>query len=170
MVKVDLCSNRYFWLLRLQTVQIFHDQKLVTTHLRAEHEGQSRTQMDHYPAKLREYLLQPSSYCRSKAGEIGPSTTQVVNQLLSDRPMDRLRSVQGILKLEQTVGPVRLESACQRALYYGDLRYRCIKEILNKALDREPLPDAGADISLTEHAFARSASEFFPSEHAEEVI
>ena len=153
-----------------KTVQIFHDQKLVTTHLRAEHEGQSRTQMDHYPAKLREYLLQPSSYCRSKAGEIGPSTTQVVNQLLSDRPVDRLRSVQGILKLEQTVGPVRLESACQRALYYGDLRYRCIKEILNKALDREPLPDAGADISLTEHAFARSASEFFPSEHAEEVI
>ena len=126
--------------------------------------------MTHYPEKLREYLLQPDSYCRSKAAEIGPFTTQVVNQLLSDRPMDRLRSIQAILKLEQVVGTVRLEAACRRALYYGDSRYRCIKEILNAALDREPLPDAGIDPPLSEHAFARSASEFFASELVEEAM
>jgi len=65
----------------------------------------------------------------------------VVQHLLGDRPLDRLRSVQAILALADRVGETRLEAACTRALYYGDPHYRRIKEILNTALDREPLPN-----------------------------
>jgi len=152
-----------------KTVQIFYDQQLVATHTKAEHEGLTCSDMEHYPPKLREYLLQPRSYCRSKAQQIGPYTTQVVDQLLSDRPMDRLRPVQGILKLADSVGPVRLDAACQRALYYGDIRYRAIKQILNAALDREPLPDTQPDPSVSEHIFARAVSEFFAPQIEQEV-
>jgi hypothetical protein len=69
--------------------------------------------------------------------------------------------VQAILRLEDTVGPRRLEAACARALHFGDVRYRRIKQILNAALDQEPLPEAVP--SFTPHAFAlaRPAADFF---------
>jgi hypothetical protein len=76
--------------------------------------------------------------------------------------LDRLRSVQAILKLEESVGAQRLEAACARAVFYGDFRYRRIKEILNAALDREPLPDTLAPQPGKAHIFARSTTDFFP--------
>ncbi len=96
------------------------------------------------------------------AARLGPATSQVVEALLSDRPLDRLRSVQAILQLEESVGAQRLEAACARAVFYGDFRYRRIKDILNAALDREPLPDAPALQPDKAHTFARSTTDFFP--------
>jgi hypothetical protein len=92
---------------------------------------------------------------------VGTATHQVVETLLGDRPLYRLRSVQAILRLEETVGAERLEAACARALYFGDPRYRRIKTILNAALDREPLPEAIPAASGQKHVFARSGAEFF---------
>jgi hypothetical protein len=86
----------------------------------------------------------------------------VVEHLLADRPLDRLRSVQAILSLEESVGQNRLEAACRRALYYGDPHYRRIKDILNAALDREPLPDQGVVAPNPQgFAFSRQPREFF---------
>jgi hypothetical protein len=70
--------------------------------------------------------------------------------------------VQAILRLEEMVGAKRLEAACARAVYYGDLRYRRIKDILNAALDREPLPQDVAGQPAIPHTFARPVSDFFP--------
>jgi len=85
-----------------------------------------------------------------------------VEVLLADRPLDRLRSVHAILRLEETVGAQRLEAACARTVYHGDLRYRRIKDILNVALDREPLPDAITIQPNSPHTFARPTTDFFP--------
>jgi len=57
--------------------------------------------------------------------------------------------------------PQHLEAACARAIYYGDLRYRRIRDILNAALDREPLPEAPSTTEQLTFVFARSATEFF---------
>jgi hypothetical protein len=93
---------------------------------------------------------------------MGPHTHQVVEHLLADRPLDRLRSVQAILALAESVGEKRLEAACGRALYYGDPHYRRIKDILNAALDREPLPDQGVVTPIQQgFAFSRKPREFF---------
>jgi hypothetical protein len=87
---------------------------------------------------------------------------QVVEDLLVDAVLDRLRSVQAILKLAKSVGAARLEAACKRALYFGDGRYRRIKEILNAALDQEPLPESSQPLLLPqEFVFARKPHEFF---------
>jgi hypothetical protein len=94
---------------------------------------------------------------------MGPATSKVVDTLFAEWPLDRLRSVQAILKLEETVGAQRLEAAYARAVYYGDLHYRRIKEILNAALDREPLPGPTNVVQPNlPHAFARPATDFFP--------
>jgi len=55
-----------------------------------------------------------------------------------------------------------LEAACARAVYYGDLRYRRIKEILNAALDCEPLPGVSTTQLAGLHRFARPMTDFFP--------
>jgi hypothetical protein len=59
-----------------------------------------------------------------------------------------------------------LEAACARALFFGDVRYRRIKDILNAALDREPLPEPAPVSTQPARAFtfARSSHDFFPPE------
>ncbi len=85
--------------------------------------------------------------------------------LLNDKPLERLRAVQAILGLEKSVGRQRLEAACQRALHFGDVRYRQIKQILNAALDRDPLPEVTPPPANSKSfTFARSSRDFFPTE------
>jgi hypothetical protein len=142
-------------------VEIYQGTTLVATHVRCAEPGQWRTRLDDYPPDKAQYLIRTPTYCRQIAAHIGPATVQVVETLLGERPLDRLRAVQGILRLEETVGRHRLEAACARALYYGDVRYRRIRDILNAALDREPLPDVPATTEPPAFAFARAATEFF---------
>jgi transposase len=147
-----------------KTVQIFEGQTLLVTHLRAQHKGQWRTDANHYPQKLSRYLRQTPDRCRRHASRIGPATAQVVEKLLGEKPLYRLSSVQSILNLEKQHGRQRLEAACARALYFGDHRYRRIKDILNAGLDREPLPNAVPAAPAHTHAFARPTAEFFASD------
>jgi len=147
-----------------RVIEIYAGQELIRTHTRAARKGQWRTEMEDYPSTKVQYLLKTPRYCLQTARGIGPNTSQVVEQLLADRPLDRLRSVQAILALADSVGESRLEAACARALYYGDPHYRRIKDILNAALDREPLP--GPVTSPTQQltfTFSRAPQEFFPS-------
>jgi transposase len=142
-------------------VEIYQGLDLVTTHPRSTRPGQWHTRMEDYPPAKAAYLIRTPQYCKKLGAKIGPSTLRVVEQLLADRPLDRLRSVQAILRLEESVGAKRLEDACARAAYFGDVRYRQIKLILNAALDREPLPETQPAQPALSHAFARRGEEFF---------
>ena len=147
---------------RERVVELYQGQKLLATHVRCQKSGQWQTRLEHYPEHKAAYLERTPDFCRKIAVRLGPAASLVVETLLADRPLDRLRSVQAILRLEEMVGAQRLEDACARAVYYGDFRYRRIKEILNAALDREPLPDTTATLPSSPHSFARPATDFFP--------
>lgn len=150
-----------------RVVQVFAGIDLVTTHPRATRKGEWHTRLDHYPQSKAAFLERTPAYCRELARRIGPATLTVVENLLAERPLDRLRSVQAILRLAESVGAKRLEAACGRALYYGDGRYRRIKDILNAALDQQPLPEAVSQAKPgRDFAFQRSAAEFFGREEA----
>ena len=151
-----------------RVVELYHGTDLVATHVRCTVPGQWQTRLDDYPPGKAEYLQRTPARCRQLAAGIGPATQAVVEHLLSERPLDRLRAVQAILRLEDSVGRQRLEAACARAAYYGDMRYRRIKEILNAALDREPLPTTDPVRVASSFVFARSATEFFAP--AQEVV
>ena len=142
-------------------VEIYRGSDLVATHERSQEPGTWHTRLEHYPEHKAEYLQRTPAYCRQVAARLGPATSQVVETLLAKRPLYCLRSVQAILRLEETVGAQRLEAACARALHFGDARYRRIKDILNAALDREPLPEVTASTPPRPHTFARSGAEFF---------
>jgi hypothetical protein len=67
--------------------------------------------------------------------------------------------------LVDQVGRTRLEAACARARHFGDVRYRRIKDILNAALDQQPLPGTPPPPPVPQRfAFQRAAAEFFGSE------
>jgi transposase len=145
-----------------RVIEIYAHHELVRTHRRATQKGQWRTEMEDYPPSKAQYLLKTPQFCRKLALRMGPHTHQVVERLLADRPLDRLRSVQAILALAESVGEKRLEAACRRALYYGDPHYRRIKDILNAALDRDPLPDqVVASSNPQNYAFSHKPREFF---------
>ena len=142
-------------------VEIYQGLDLVAAHERSLQPGEWHTRLEHYPEHKAAYLERTPAYCRQVAARLGSATQQVVETLLGDRPLYRLRSVQAILRLEETVGAERLEAACARALYFGDPSYRRIKAILNAALDREPLPEPAPPMFVQKHTFARSGAEFF---------
>jgi hypothetical protein len=142
-------------------VQLFRGTELIVTHVRSTKPGQWSTRLEHYPPDKAAYLERTPERCRQLASQVGPTTQGVVAALLAERPLDHLRTVQGILRLQDTVGPQRLEAACARALHCGDPRYRRIKQILNAGLDRQPLAEATPTLAQRDYAFARSASEFF---------
>jgi hypothetical protein len=150
-----------------RVVELYLGANLLATHVRSATPGQWHTRLEDYPPDKAEYLKRTPDRCRQLAAHIGPAAQKVVETLLNERPLDRLRAVQAILRLEETVGRQRLEAACARAAFYGDVRYRRIKDILNAALDREPLPDALPLPSPSVFAFARSGTEFFAT--AQEV-
>jgi hypothetical protein len=146
-----------------RVVQLFSGVELVVTHPRASERGQWVTRSEHYPPHKAAYLQGTPEHCRTLAQAIGPETATVVEALLAERPLDRRRSVQALLRLVERVGRTRLEAACARARPTGDIRYRRIKQILEAGLDREPLPTA-TDPGVVEprsFAFQRDASEFF---------
>jgi transposase len=146
------------------SVQSFHEHLLVASHPRASRRGPRITNPDHLPpAKVAGLLATPAS-CVRRAADIGPATSELVGRLLGERPLDRLRTVRGILKLAHKYGPRRLEGACTRALRYDDVAYATIKRILEHGLDQvaeatPPTPPRETTLPL----FARPITDVFPS-------
>jgi hypothetical protein len=77
---------------------------------------------------------------KEQARAVGESTSQLIEEMLSDKPVDRLRSAQGILNLVKRYGPERLEAACRRALVFKLVSYRTVSTILSKSMENVPLP------------------------------
>jgi transposase len=83
---------------------------------------------------------------KRQAGEIGPSTSALLDIILRDRPHPEqgFRSCIGVLRLAERYDRQRLEAACSRALEIRSPRYTSVKSILQNRLDRKR-PDKAAD-------------------------
>jgi len=81
------------------------------------------------------------------ASTVGKSCSYVVETVMETRrhPEQGFRSCLGILRLEKRYSKERLEAACRRAVAIGSCSYRSVKSILEKELDRQPLPNTGPD-------------------------
>ena len=92
---------------------------------------------------------------------MGTACAELVERLLADRILERLRAAQGVLRLKDTYGAQRLEAACARALYHASVQYRTVKTILAGGFDRHPLPTAHEDTYAAGARFARPANTLF---------
>lgn len=151
------------------------DHALVATHDRATTPGTRRTVLAHLPPEQVPGLLLSREGCRAQATAIGPSTAELVDQLLAHRPEDRLRSAGRVVGLAGPYSAERLEAACARAAHYGDLSYPTVKRILVEGLDRQPLASPTSSVPTrtettgtalqngTGFTFVRQAGEFMAS-------
>jgi transposase len=135
--------GKRLWLRATDTaVAIYQDYRLVATHARGRRPGERRTVQDHLPPEAQAFFAHDRDWCLQQARRVGAACTQLVEQLLADRIVERLRAAQGLLRLEQRYDAARLEAACARALVHASPFYRTVKTILAGGFDREPLPDS----------------------------
>ena len=82
----------------------------------ARRPGQRRTLTAHLPPDKVHFLMQTPTWCRDARRRDRPRLCRRSSStLLGDRPLDRLRSAQGVLRLGQRYSAARLDAACARA-------------------------------------------------------
>lgn len=153
-------------------VQIFYEEQLIKTHVRAEEAGTPVTDPSDYPPPKLAYLMPTPTVCRKKASEIGPYTEALIEEILREHAMKNLRKAQGLLRLAEKYGAASMEAAAQRALFFGNFRYQSIKTILEKGLPSlDPalgfvfsIPSCGPSLSPLGQRFLRAPEYFAPRE------
>jgi hypothetical protein len=127
-------------------VELFDGDVLVKTHVK---DGRRRItdEADLPPDKVA-FLMRTPVWCRRRAAEIGSATAALVDALLQQGGLTRLREVQALLRLSDKYDQARLEAACALALT-ADGRMKTVRNILAAGLDQRqiellPATSAGA--------------------------
>lgn len=119
----------------------------------------------HLPPEAQAFFAKDRQWCATQAAEIGPSCRTLIERLLADNVLERLRAAQGVLSLLKPYGAKRLEAACARALAHDSPHYRTVKTILSTKADLQGAPSNGNTPQAYGGAtrFTRPAAELFPA-------
>jgi transposase len=142
-------------------VTIYQDYRQVAVHPRSRRPGQRCTVRDHLPLAAQAFFAHDRDWCVQQAAQIGSACAELIERLLADRIVERLRAAQGVLQLAERYGKGRLEAACQRALVHDSPFYRTVKTILAGGHDLQPLTAAPAPTYARGARFVRDAESLF---------
>ncbi|MGH8759960.1 MAG: Mu transposase domain-containing protein [Burkholderiales bacterium] len=147
-------------------IALYEDYQLVATHPRGQRPGQRVTTSDHLPPKAQLFFAHDRQWLSAQALQVGPHCLQVIDWLLSDRILERLRAAQGVIGLAKTYSAERLELACQRAMAHNSPYYRTVKTILSTNSDRLPMQQPEIASAYAKARFVRDAASLFaPDSH-----
>lgn len=143
-----------------QLVQAFHQGRMVATHRRNPVRGLHTTISEHMPPHHRHQAEWTPERFESWAQRSGPGVCEFVTVLLADRqhPEQAFRSCRGLLKLAKKYGDDRLNAACLRALELGARRFKNVKSILERGLDKEAPPTDEPTRTAGHHENVRGAA------------
>ena len=127
------------------TVRIYRDHDLMAVHARHFRSGSRATIDDHLPPEAIAWKMRDPQWCLQQSEKIGDHCHQLIKRLFADRVLDNLRAAQGVIRLKDKYGRVRLEAACHRALSYNNPRYNTVKTILAKGLEQHPSAEQAFD-------------------------
>ena len=131
-----------------EQVLLYHQDKLVAVHPRIYGIGGHTTNEQHMPiAHQKQSQWSPQRF-EHWAKHIGNDTEQLVLQYLHQRkhPEQSYRRCLGLLNLAKKYTPERLNAACARALATNATTLKSITNMLDKGLDKQPLPNAQLDL------------------------
>ena len=128
-----------------------------------------------FPPEKVAFFMRTPVWCRHRAAELGPSVAALVEALLAEPVLYRLRSAQGVIRLADRHDPARLDAACARALQVGDPAYRTVKGILAAGTDHEgttppPRADAPAHLRGPQGLFDDVGDDHDGRHHDEEAV
>jgi transposase len=145
------------------TVDVYWEQERVATHQRGVPVPPEI--VDQYLPPERAPLRHRSrSFWLERADRLGEEVGEFIREIFdAEDVLSHLRTVQAIVTHLEKFPRQRARAACARARYFGNHTYRGVRDILKKALDREPLPlaivPAPADQPAARPRFARTAAE-----------
>lgn len=120
------------------TVEIFNHEKRVASHMRMAGRGKFSTCSEHMPPEHASYLKMTPDKIMHWASSTGEHAAKLSRTILDRKahPTQGYRAILGIMRLGGKYGEDRLESACGMALRMNSIRYRDVKSILERELDR----------------------------------
>jgi transposase len=129
------------------TVEVFHKEQRVGSHVRSYKRGGHTTDDAHRSVAHQKHAEWTPERMVRWANTIGANVAALVERILSERrhPEHGYRSCLGIIRLEKKYGGARLDAACARAFAAGGRSYTHVASILSHGLDRAPLPSADAE-------------------------
>jgi transposase len=141
------------------SVEFFHKNKRVASHLRSYKKGYT-TLSEHMPKSHREYAEWTPERLIRWAAQTGEATAKLVDAILSGlvHPQQGFNSCLGIISLSKKYGCDRVEAASKRALAIGGISYRSMKSILANGLDSKPLPEPAPVKEPVQHSNIRGNS------------
>lgn len=154
--------GKTLWLRATDTsISLYDDYRLVASHVRGRRPGDRLNVRDHLPPEARAFLAHDRQWCLEQAQRVGAACVELIDLLLADHILERLRAAQGVLRLQRPYGAARLEAACARALAHGSPFYRTVKTILAGGFDRHPPSDSSDHVHAPGARFARNAQSLF---------
>ena len=141
-------------------VEVLYEGKRVASHPRNHRRGFHTTITVHMPKSHQRYLAWTPSRILDWAATAGPFTARLAESIMAERPHPEqgFRACMGLVGLGRRYGGERLEAACTRAVRLKAHRYQSVKSMLQKGLDRQPLPELIAPPAPVEHDNIRGAS------------
>lgn len=139
--------------LTASTVECFHKNKRVASHMRSRVKGGYTTVPEHMPKPHRNYAEWNPERLIRWASETGTSTAALVEAVLAKRthPQQAFLSCMGIIALAKRYDKTRVEAACKRALAIGGASLKSVKSILEHGLDQNPNPEAQIALPIITH-------------------
>ena len=131
-----------------------------------DHSKVPGTVISHSPASSQAFIGSPTLIVLANGNYVaahdffGPGTED--NEMAvfgSDDVLLQLRKVQAIVSHLGTFPPKRARAAARRAIFYGCMDYRSIKNILRKGLDLQPLQQKPTRAWSHDSRFARSPND-----------
>ena len=141
-----------------KAIEVFHQQRRIASHARSYKKFSYSTEKEHMPRSHRAHLEWTPSRILNWAEKVGPSTAQLLERIMAERPHPEqgYRACLGILRLSKTYGEERVEKASKRALPFRFHSYGSVESILKKGLDDQPLPEVSSE-SLPVHENVRGS-------------
>lgn len=130
------------------TVEVFHKNQRVASHVRSPRRGAHTTCPEHMPKAHHKQQQWSPGRILNWAAQTGPHTAALCQAILQERhhPEQGYRSCLGLIRLSRRYEPARLEAACERALAAGARSYKNVKTILECGLDRLAQPEAAPPV------------------------
>jgi transposase len=152
-VSYKLLREKLHVRLTAHTVEAFLKGERVAAHVRNFTPYSHTTRTEHMPPSHQHYLEWTPSRIIDWANKIGPKTAELVQKIISSRthPEQAYRSCLGILRLEKHYSKERLETAAVRALRFGALSFKSLRNILSAGLDRLEKNDKRSEPALVDH-------------------
>jgi transposase len=152
-----------------KTVQLYREGERVACHALAPSNFGHTTVANHMPDNHRFFHgLNPDKLLQ-RAAQVGAKMSHLIEEVLGNKrhPEQGYRAALGLLDLTRRYGKERVEAAAARALHFGFNRRRDLVTILDSGLDRKPLSEEPAQVSLLpapplEHQHIRGGAYFKP--------